>query len=240
MIRPFTAIFIVLISLAFCEEGVAESIYSHFDKLPLMREEAVNDGNERAIKDIDYVIKTEDGEFFEVDNERPPIETLVTKKNKSKQSKLLGAKKDEDLLIEYYKKVNVYGDAYNRIKNDWLVRKTSDDAAARQFYSLFMSYPRFSSAARAAGVIYLSKGQTQEAGKFFREALMANEKDTVALTGGSIAAYDLGNKGDSRFYIDKAKAVDPTLSFLTSWEVNYIQTSNPEVYRSWAKYLKLR
>jgi tetratricopeptide (TPR) repeat protein len=103
-----------------------------------------------------------------------------------------------------------------------------------------MSYPRFSSAARAAGVIYLSKGQTQEAGKFFREALMANEKDTVALTGGSIAAYDLGNKGDSRFYIDKAKAVDPTLSFLTSWEVNYIQTSNPEVYRSWAKYLKLR
>jgi hypothetical protein len=50
----------------------------------------------------------------------------------------------------------------------------------------------------------------------------------------------LGNKGDSRFYIDKAKAVDPTLSFLTSWEVNHIQTNNPKIYKSWAKYLDLR
>jgi len=56
MIRSSIAILFFVISLTFAEEGLAERIYSQFDRLPLMREEAVKDGNERAIKNIDSVL----------------------------------------------------------------------------------------------------------------------------------------------------------------------------------------
>lgn len=205
-----------------------------------MREEAVKDRNERAIIDIDYVQNTPEGEYFEVDNESPPIETLVTKKTKTKQRKPLDSKKDEDLLIEYYKRVEAYAENYNLIKDYFMTGKIGGDAAAEQFKFLSKKFPTFSSAPRAAGFVYLSQGRTQDARKFFKEALEINARDPIALTAESLVTYAQGKKSDSRFYVDKAREADPKLSFMASWELHYIQRGNPQIFRDWATYIDLR
>jgi len=227
-------------SLILVASGITERIYSHFDMLPLMREEALKDRNERAIGDIDYVQNTPEGEFFEVDNERPPIETLVTKKDKTKQRKPLESRRDEDILIEYYKKVQAYAEKYNLIRYYLMAGKIGDYEAAQQFQLLAKKYPTFSSAPRAVGVVYFSQGRTQDATKFFKDALEINARDPVALTAESLVTYAQGKKSDSRFYVDKAKEADPKLSFMASWELHYIQRSNPQIFRDWATHIDLR
>jgi len=217
-----------------------EKIYSYFDRLPLMRDEALKDGNERAVKNIDYVQNTSDGEYFEVDNEKPPIESLVTKKNKTRQSKPLESKADEDLLIVYYKKVDPYAQDYNNIKTSLQLRQISDYVAMREFQSLLGKYPTFSSAPRAIGVIHLSQGQVQEASAFFKRALQANERDPIALASQSIAIHALGEKTEAKSYAKKAKEIDPALSFLSSWEMSYLLRNNPKIYNDWTGYMNLK
>lgn len=233
-------VFFFVISLTVVESGFTERIYSHFDRLPLMREEAVRDRNERAITDIDYVQTTPEGEYFEVDNGSPPIETVVTKRNKTKQRKPLESKKDEDLLVEYYKRVEPYAEDYTLIRNYFTAGKIGSDAAAEQFKVLSKKFPTFSSAPRAAGAVYLSQGRTQEASKFFKAALEINARDPVALTAESLVAYAQGKKSDSRFYVDKAREADPKLSFMASWELHYIQRGDPHTFRDWETYIDLR
>jgi len=241
MLKSFLIFFIFIISLLiFVTSGFTERIYSHFDRLPLMREEAFKDRNERAIRNIDYVQNTQDGEYFEVDNERPPIEALVTKKTKIRQSKPLELKKDEDILIEYYKRIDAYAGNYNQIKNYWIAGKIGDYTAVDQFHTLFRKYSTFSSSVRAVGIIYLTKGEPQEATKFFKEAIKVNERDPIALMAESMAVFALGEKTESRIYLDKAKGVDPTLFFLSSWELNHIQRSKPKIYKDWAAYVDLK
>ena len=217
-----------------------ERIYSHFDRLPLMRDEALKDRNERAVRNIDYVQNTLDGEYFEVDNEKPPIESLVTKKNKVRQSKPLESKTDEDLLIVYYKKVDPYAQDYNHIIASLQMSKISESVAMGEFKSLSGKYPNFSSSPRAIGVIHLSRGQVQEASAFFKLAIQTNERDPIALTSESIAIYALGKKNEAQSYAKKAKKVDPTLSFLRSWEISYLLRNNPNIYNDWTTHVNLK
>lgn len=224
----------------FSNLALGERIYSHFNRLPLMRDEALRDGNERAVRNIDYVKNTHEGEYFEVDNEKPPIESLVTKKNKTRQSKPLESKTDEDLLIAYYKKVDSYAQDYDRIKTSFQMRKISDPVAMSEFKSLFAKYPNFSSSPRAIGVIQLSLGQAQEASTFFRMAIETNERDPIALASESIAIYTLGKKNEAKSFAKKAKEVDPTLSFLGSWEIDYLLQGNPGIIKDWRIYMDLK
>ena len=220
--------------------ALGERIYSNFNRLPLMRDEALRDGNERAVRNIDYVRNTHEGEYFEVDNEEPPIESLVTKKNKTRQSKPLESKTDEDLLIAYYKKVDSYGQDYDHIKTLFQMRKISEPIAMNEFKSLFAKYPTFSSSPRAIGIIHLSQGQAQEASAFFRVAIETNKRDPIALVSESIAIYALGKKNEAKSFANKAKEVDPTLSFLGSWEIDYLLRNNPEIYKDWRIYVNLK
>jgi tetratricopeptide (TPR) repeat protein len=220
--------------------ALGERISSHFNRLPLMRDEALRDGNERAVRNVDYVQNTHEGEYFEVDNEKPPIESIVTKKNKTRQSKPLESKTDEDLLIAYYKKVDSYAQDYDHIKTSFQMKKISEPIAMNEFKSLFAKYPKFSSSPRAIGVIHLSQGQAQEASVFFRMAIETNNRDPIALASESIAIYALGMKIEAKSFAKKAKEVDPTLSFLGSWEIDYLLRRNPEIYKDWRVYMDLK
>lgn len=229
-----------ILPVLFSTLALGERIYSHFNRLPLMRDEALRDGNERAVRNIDYVKNTHDGEYFEVDNETPPIESLVTKKNKTRQSKPLESKTDEDLLIAYYKKVDSYAQDYNQIMTSLQLRQISDSEAMREFESLFGKYPTFSSSPRAIGAIQLSQGRFQEASAIFKRALQVNQRDPIALASESMAIHALGEKTEAKSYAKKAKEVDPTLYFLGAWEMGYVLRNNPKIYNDWASYMNIK
>ena len=82
-------IFLILYFLYFLNSATiyAEQIKGHFDTLPLMRDEAAKDNNNRAVEDIDYVAVTKDGEYFEVDNGDKLFEVVIIKHNRARQFK---------------------------------------------------------------------------------------------------------------------------------------------------------
>jgi len=236
----FFTIFSFIFSLLLVGSARADYIYGHFDSLQLMREEAIKDKNERAVLLINYVQKTKDGEFFEVDNVRSPIEALVIKKTKIKQSKPLESRKEEDILIEYYNRVEEYAESYNQLMNLWLTGEIEDKTAISTFASLNNLYPNFSSSVRAMGVIYLAKDKPQEANKLLNEAIIINERDPIAWTVKSMIYFALGDKNKAECNAFKAKDIDPTLLYLSSWEINYLQQKNPKIYIDWASFSGLR
>jgi len=151
-------IFLILYFLYFLNSSTiyAERIKGHFDTLPLMRDEAAKDNDNRAVEDIDYVSDTKDGEYFEVDNGDKSFEVVIIKHNRTRQFKDLREKQDEDLLILYYQKVRQLAVAYNKIIQEMMGKALSPEQAKKHFSNLTTKYPTTSAIYRGIGVTEFS------------------------------------------------------------------------------------
>jgi tetratricopeptide (TPR) repeat protein len=222
-----------------------------------MREEALKDGNASAVENIDYIYETPKGEYFEVDNDNLPIEAIVYKLNKTRQFKPLREKRDEELLIEYFHKVDGYANSYYKIVYAILSKEVRPDQAGLYFRKLDEKYPGFPATYRAIGATSLALGVRWKAADFSKKAVSANRDDSKALRLLSISEYALGNKYNSWENYKKAIKVDPMVSWevlakynkaikvdptkaLKLWEEVYLIENKPEIYHGWSKYIKSR
>jgi tetratricopeptide (TPR) repeat protein len=220
-----------------------------------MRESALKDGNARAVKNIDYIYETPKGEHFEVDNDNLPIQAIVYKINKTRQFKPLQEKRDEDLLIEYFHKVDGYANSYYEIVHAVLSKEIRPDHAGIDFRKLDERYPGFPATYRAIGAVSLASAVDWKAVNFSKEAFSVNKHDPKALRLLSISEYALGNKCNSWANYKKAIKADPKVTWkflenykkaikadpkvtLELWEEVYIIENKPKIYNKWKKYIK--
>lgn len=210
----------------------AEKIKPHFKHLPLMMEEAKKDGNDRSVKNIAYILETPSGEYFEVDNDKLPIESVVYKLDHTKQHKPLQEKKDEDLLITYFHKVEKYASRYFTIVEGFMYGYLTPTDAESHFIALKNIYPGFSATYRAIGLTSLASGNSDNAVKWNTEAININTNDYKALLLLSITEYARLNKKDSLSYWNRASWVKPKVTS-NFWELNYIMNEVPDVYEGW-------
>jgi len=232
----------------------AEKIKGHFNRLLIMREEAFKDGNARAVKNIDYIYETPKGEHFEVDNDNLPIEAIVYKINKTRQFKPLQEKGDEDILIEYFHKVDGYANTYYEIVYAVLSKEIRPDQAGIYFRKLGERYPGFPATYRAMGAISLALDVDWKAVNFSKKAVSVNKYDPKALRLLSISEYALGNKYNSWANYKKAIKADPKITWkfmanykkaikadpkitLELWEEGYVIENKPKIYSEWKKYI---
>jgi hypothetical protein len=212
----------------------AEKIRGHFNRLPLMREIALQERNKRAIKNIDYISETPEGEFFEVDNSNPPIESLVYKTDKTKQRKPLDEVKDEILIIYYYHKVDNFAEDYYRVVDPMITGMATPEQAKSTLQGLRMKYSGFGAPLRALGASAIASGDAYEGVRWTKEAVSMNSNDSKALLLLSIGEYALGYTDASTKYLKDAMYIEPRVT-CNSWEIQYVEENNPKVFKAWFK-----
>lgn len=217
-------------------ETCAERIRGHFNRLPLMKDEALKDSNHRAVKDIQYIWETPSGEYFEVDNDNPPIESMIYKLDKTRQSKPLEGKRDEDLLIDYFHRVDDYAESYYRIVQAMVSKKINEPQAQFYLSTLNARFPGFSATNRALGAVSLSLADAYSAVNWGNKAISANKSDPKALWLLSIGEYARGNKYPALKYYKKAMKIDPKVNG-AFWEKEYVREKEPDLYREWQRYI---
>ena len=227
-------IFLILYFLYFLNSSTiyAEQIKGHFDTLPLMRDEAVKDNDNRAVEDIDYVLVTKDGEYFEVDNGDKSFEVVIIKYNRARQFKDLREKQDEDLLIFYYKEIRQLAVAYNKIIKEMMGRALSPEQAKQRFSNLISKYPTTSAIYRGIGVTELASGFFVTAVGTSEKAVALNSMDAKAYWLLSLSEYARHNKRASLKNYIKALKLYPMISS-DFWEKEFIINKNPKLYSNW-------
>ena len=185
----------------------AEKIKGHFNRLPLMKEKASVDGNRRAIENIDYISKTPNGEYFEIDNKNPPIESLIYKIDKTRQWKPLRETKDEKLIIYYFHKVDDYANKYYKIVDSIITAKLEPAKATSRLEKLDATYPNFGATYTALVATTLASRHTDKATFWAKKAVSVNQNNPKALLMLSIGEYARGKKFDSLRYLSDAKRI---------------------------------
>lgn len=233
--------FLILIALCilylvYPTVNYAEKINAHFNRLPLMREKALKDHNDRAVKNIDYIGETTNGEYFEVDNDNPPIESVIYKLDRTKQRKPLQEKKDEDLIIYYFHMVDRYAGEYYAIVDAIITQEVEADKTWLQLENLDANYPGFSATYRALGATSLVLGDTHNAVHFAEKAVSINRNDPKALMLLSISDFAILKNDTALKYFMEATAVEPqrTMEF---WEIEYVMEKEPTIYSAWSNYV---
>jgi len=217
----------------------AEKIRGHFNRLPLMREIALQDDNKRAIKNIDYISETPGGEFFEVDNNNQPIESLIYKTDKTKQRKPLDEVRDENLIIFYYHRVDNFAEEYYGVVDPMIRGIVAPAQAKSTLIELKGKYSGFGATFRALGTTEIASGNVHVGLSWAKKALSVNEKDPNALLLLSVGEYALGHKHDSSKYLKSAINMEPRVTCM-SWEIQYVEENNPEVFNAWVKDISKR
>lgn len=212
----------------------AEKIRGRFNRLPLMREIASQDRNRRAVKNIVYIYETPDGEYFEVDNNNPPIESLIFKTDKTKQRKPLDEVKDENFIIYYYHRVDSFAEQYYGVVDPMIQGLAPPPEAMPNLIKLKAEYRDFGATYRALGATALASGNVREGVWWTQKAFSVNEKDPKALLLLSIGQYALGYTDASSKYLQSATYIEPEVTH-KSWEIQYIEENNPAVFNGWLK-----
>ena len=212
----------------------AEKIKSHFNRLPLMKEKASVDGNRRAIENIDQISKTPNGEYFEVDNKNPPIESLIYKIDKTRQWKPLRETKDENLIIYYFHKVDAFANNYYKIVDSIITAKVEPAKATSRLEKLDATYPNFGATYTALVATTLASHHTDKATFWAEKAVSLNRNNPKALLMLSIGEYARGKKRDSLRYLSDAKKIDPNVTD-NYWEIQYVKDKTPETFSDWFK-----
>jgi len=209
----------------------AEHVRGHFNYLSLMLEIATKDKNKRAINNINYILDTPNGEYFEVDNNNPPIESLITKVNKTKQMKPLAEVKDEDRIIYYFHKVDNFAKGYYPIVDTMITGKINPFKAKRKLQQLD---PKFNDGAvyRALGVCKLAYGNQIDAISDYKRAIIVNKSDSKALILLSLGEYAIGNKDRAIKTYKKAIKLDTETPNIF-WELQYAKSEKPELFQKW-------
>ncbi len=215
----------------------AEEVRGHFNRLPLMKEIAIQDNNKRAINNIDYILNTPNGEYFEVDNNNPPIESLVTKVNKTKQMKPLAEVKDEDLIIFYFHRVDNFAQGYYPIVDTMIAGKINPSMAKYKFKQLNRKFEAYGATYRAIGVCEWVYGNKKNAISDYKMAIKINKLDSKALMMLSLGEFAVGNKIKAIKAYKKAIALDPKTPNI-SWELQYAMSKKPELYQLWKAQIK--
>jgi tetratricopeptide (TPR) repeat protein len=211
-----------------------------FEELRLMEEKARGERNDHAVSVILYVRRTPEGDLFSVDTESRNIEVLVTLRDRRMLAKRLERRRDQQILVEYHRKVKAYAGEYIRIVNE--MRKTGfrwEDVNLNlrldQFATLAHKYPGFSSATRAQGAIFLYLGKRKEAAEALSNAIKTNPEDATAhaLLG---ITYLVENRTESAAKVKSfVERTDSQREYLKTWEINAVKASNPTALEKWGK-----
>jgi tetratricopeptide (TPR) repeat protein len=231
-----TVIICILTTLLCPNLLIAEHVRGDFDRLPLMREIAVKDNNKRAIENIDYIYKTPNGKYFEVDNSNLPIESLITKNDRTKQKKPLTENRDENVLIYYFHRVDNFAQSYFNITDSLIMGIITPKKAADQFKKLGAEYEDFGAAYRAKGLCAFVTEGNYTASEYYGKAVDINKFDYKALILSSMREAAVGNKnGAIGFYKRAAKSGSEFLK--NFWELQYLKGKKPEAYSTWKKII---
>ena len=231
-------IFSIFASLCFlCPVFInAETITGHFNRLPLMKDQASKDDDDRAMVIIDYIWETPDGEYFKVDNEDLLIESIIYKIDKTKQHKPLQKKNDEDLIIYYYHLVEEYAKNYYPIVDGIVSGELMPNNALFNLEVLDANYPGFPATFRAMGAASFALGNTDQAVQWVGKAVSMNRNDTKALLLFSISEYAQLNKQTSLKYFKEAAWINPDVTS-NFWEIEFIMEKEPKIYHEWSDYV---
>jgi hypothetical protein len=206
-----------------------------------MRDIAENDGDKRAVMDIEYIYDTPKGEYFEVDDQAPPIESLIYKIDKTRQKKPLDTIGDEKIVIKYFHRVDNFASDYYKIVDLLIDNKIRPDQAIYEFEKVNVEYKSNQAALfRGMSACFIVAKNPNKAVHFAEQANFISKYDSRTYTLMSLAKYESHNLSSAKNFIDYARKYDPTLSrVLNSWEVQYVYYNEPNSFIKWANKLNV-
>lgn len=215
----------------------ADKIKGHFNCLPLMKETAQHRGDTRSARNIDYVYNTPQGEYFEVDTQSPPPESMIYKINKTRQIKPLEMIKDEKMIIYYYRIVEPFVQEYYSIVDQVQSKIIPVQKAEYGFENLNRKHGKDLGAFyRAIGAMKAKSGNINKAISYAEKAIEVNKNDSKAY--GLLSIFELakGDESESNAHLKTAKIVDPGLATVSdSWEIQFAFDHKPKILENWVR-----
>lgn len=225
------AIAISLVILGWGTTSWADTTSGPFGDLQLMEERAAYDRDQRGVAIIRYVRVTPLGKQFIVDTESKVIEVEIVLMDEKKISKSLEKRTDQKLLVEYHRKVKVYGEAYRNAVVK--VRVGMIKEAGWEFDGLAGKFPEHASAWRGKAAISLVSGEDKEAELAAKRAMAENSNDAVARALWGFALLKAGNIAASMNEKAMVRGIDPKWEHVNSWEVELVRSKNAQLYHQW-------
>jgi hypothetical protein len=220
----------------------SEIIKGHFNRLSLMRTMAEDDGNNQAVTNIDYISDTPNGEYFEVDNSNPPIESLIYKIDKTKQKKPLRTARDESIIIFYFHRVDNFASAYFKTVDLLISNQINPLDAISKFEKINTEFTsNRATLYRAISACFIAAKKPNKAVYFAKQASYISKQDQKSFILMSIGKYGSKNLSASKSFFDEAKKLDPTLKqSQNSWELQYVSEKEPKIFLEWANKLNVK